>query len=259
MEKIIINIDSKYRDTSLYPESSKFSIKLNEPIKNISDINISSIEFTNLYYSFSTLKNNISFKFTIISTSSSYELKIINGFYSIIDLINTIQTELNAIVPGIITIICNPISNKVTISSLQSLNIYFTNNSVYPSLGFYLGFRKNEYLLVSNITSESIINTSIDNYLFLKINDYGFIYANLINNEKYMLYPYNFLGKIITDKQNNVFDNNNFITKKYIFRKPVNISKFDIELFDPYGNTVNMLLSDFSFTLELNYIYNFDT
>jgi hypothetical protein len=85
------------------------------------------------------------------------------------------------------------------------------------------------------------------------------MYANLSNNENNILYPYNILGKIILaiNKATGSFDNNNFITKEYVFRKPVNISKFDIELLDPYGNPINMLFSNFSFTLELNYIYDF--
>jgi|UniRef100_A0A6C0EC06 hypothetical protein len=56
MEKIIINIDSKYRDKNLYPNSSKFSIKLDRTIKNVSNINITSVEFFNMYYSFSKFK-----------------------------------------------------------------------------------------------------------------------------------------------------------------------------------------------------------
>jgi hypothetical protein len=59
MEKIIINIDSKYRDKNLYPNSSKFSIKLDRTIKNVSNINITSVEFFNMYYLFSKFKNNV--------------------------------------------------------------------------------------------------------------------------------------------------------------------------------------------------------
>ena len=262
MEKIIINIDSKYRDKELYPNSSKFSIPLDRTIKNMIDIKISSVEFSNLsYFLFSNFKNNITFMFTI--NAINYYLKIADGFYSSNVLIKSIQDQFDILLlnnPNQMTITLNPITGKVTLSGTSSFSIDFSNNSNYPSLGYYLGFINNSYLNKLSITCESILNLSIDNYLFLKVNNYGSMYANLSNNEKNILYPYNILGKIILDlnKTTGSFDNNNLITKEYIFRKPVNISKFDIELLDPYGTPIDMLFSDFSFTLELNYIYDFN-
>jgi hypothetical protein len=148
-------------------------------------------------------------------------------------------------------------SNSTALSSFSIRNNH--NNSIYQSLGYLLGFRKTKYEDVTNLISESIIDLNCDNYLFLKVNDYGQIYhpVNINKNNENLLQLNSYLGKIIIpgDKKNqNVFDNKNFITKKFVFRQPVNISKFDIELLDSTNNTVNMLL-DFSMTIEIGTTY----
>ena len=45
MEEIFINIDSKYRDQNLYPNDAKFKINLENTLKNIGSITISSLEW----------------------------------------------------------------------------------------------------------------------------------------------------------------------------------------------------------------------
>lgn len=148
MEKITINIDSDFRDISIYPLCSKFMILLSDNIKNVISIKISSFE----------LKYND-------TISSNY------------------------------------------------------------------------------------------NYLFLKINDYGNFYT-ICNNDNIYLYPYKILGKIILSGNNNslLYDNYNFISNEYVFKYPININKFNIELLTPNGNIFDELTDNYSFTLEL--IYN---
>lgn len=151
MEKIIINIDSKFRDNNIYSSSAKFTLRLADTIKNVTSIKISSIEFSN------------------------------------------------------------------------NLSSHLANY----------------------------------NYVFIKINDYGNLYTIFYNDKNY-LYPYKILGKIILslDNTSSLYNNSNFVTKEYIFKQPINISKFDIELLDPNGNFINMLSDEYSFTLEL--LHNID-
>jgi len=145
----------------------------------------------------------------------------------------------------------NEISSCCNISNgSEKLNINFTNTTKYPSLGYMLGFRKNIYTCNNNYTSESVVNIVGDDYIFLRINDYGIIYNDNLT--------YKLLAKIIINKNKGttIFDNQaNFLSKEYIFKKPVNISTLKIELYDSYGNLLCMDGQDFSATLEVGKIY----
>lgn len=355
MEKIVINIDSKFRNKNTYQNASKFTVNLDKTIKNITNIKLSSIEFPNIFsnifntiskekknnlfkiifpinisnniYSTEELKDTINLllnkininmlysnnKFIITSTNNFdvdfsnnllgellgfnniyyqnintitsniiidnininntnnnfniiYNIIIDDKYYTIDTLLNKIETLLKNINTNFSIIYDNIITIKIQSSIISRFNIDFNNNSIFPSLGYILGYTNKFYnsKFIDNntcITSENIINIPYDNYIFIKINNYGNLYTNLFNNSddsERILYPYNILGKIILHNNNLSlrYDYNNLITKEHICRQPINISKFDIELIDSYGINLNMLLIDYSITLEICYIYN---
>jgi hypothetical protein len=257
MENILINVDSRFRNKELYPYSGKFTLKLNQTIKDILYIRLSSIEIPNLYFTSTKEKQNTSF--VVTTTTGSITILIDDGFYDSIQMLNNINSKL----PSGMTINLNLANGFITFEHTSSFSIDFTNHSQYPSLGYQLGFRKNTYSSTlsgtkHHLKSESLMDTIGDNYLFLRINDYGKMYNFNKSLDDYSETLDNYLGKVIlsVSKSEKNFDNHNFITKKHIFRQPANISKLNIELIDPFGNTVNTQLMDFSFTLELGVIYD---
>jgi len=251
MENQLINIDSRFRDKSIYKESSSFKINI-EKIKFVKYIKLSSIEIPNTFYIFTKKKDNISFIITINKTD--HPIIIEEGSYTIDLLFNYIQilfNNLNNSHGYNLMLTFNEISSCCNISNgSEKLNINFTNTTKYPSLGYMLGFRKNIYTCNNNYTSESVVNIVGDDYIFLRINDYGIIYNDNLT--------YKLLAKIIINKNKGttIFDNQaNFLSKEYIFKKPVNISTLKIELYDSYGNLLCMDGQDFSATLEVGKIY----
>ena len=129
------------------------------------------------------------------------------------------------------------------------------NNFTYPSIGYYLGYRSlnNSFILSPTLSGTSLIlsstknyNTTGDDYIFLRINDWGiFDFFNKILFSKIFLRssnttPISYINKV------NVYTN-----KEYVFRQLTNISRLDIELVDYLGNTVDLNGVDFSFTLSL--------
>jgi hypothetical protein len=261
MENILINVDSRFRNIDLYPNPGKFILKLNQTIKDILYIRLSSTEIPNLYYTFSQTKQNNSFSINVAASNTTTVITLNNGFYDSTQLLLNIQNKL----PANMNINLNLINGIITFVFLTEFSMNFTNSGNYKSLGYQLGFRKNTYTsslnVVSNrheIVSESLLDTIGDNYLFLRINDYGKMYNFNKSTDNYNETLDNYLGKIILSatKAEKNFDNNNFITKKHIFRQPTNISKLDIELLDPIGNIINTNLIDYSFTLELGVIYD---
>ena len=64
MENVLVNIDSRFRDRLKYPNAAKFTYRMSEKIKNCKYIRMSSIEFPNLYHTFSSKKLNTYFYIT---------------------------------------------------------------------------------------------------------------------------------------------------------------------------------------------------
>jgi len=259
MENILINVDSRFRNTDLYPNPGKFTLKLNQPIKDILYVRLSSTEIPNLYYTFSQTKQNVSFTVTVGAATTI--VTIIDGFYDSTQLLTNIQAKL----PAGMTVTLNLVNGITTIAHTAAFSVNFTNTGNNKSLGYHLGFLKNTYTsTLNNVTNkhelvgESLLDNIGDNYLFLRINDYGKMYNFNKSTSDYNETLDNYLGKIILSvgKAEKNFDNNNFITKKHIFRQPTNISKLDIELLEPTGNIINTNAMDYSFTLELGVIYD---
>jgi hypothetical protein len=281
MENILINIDSSFREEDVYSNSGKFTYKLSENIKNCKYIRLSSIEIPNLFYTFTQQRNNISF---IIEVNNiSYNITINEGNYTCDMMIKALKKSLKAIPNNKFNINLNYVNGLITICNNNPFTINFcNNNSIYKSLGYHLGFRNKNYTSISinipdsdsesdsdsevspesytiySITSEAQLDIIGDHYLFLKINNYGIIH-NDYNYNKYnnIQGDKNILAKIILQNMKCMqnFDNgSNYLSKSYIFRQPININRFDIELIDMKGNTINMMSMNYSLTLELGII-----
>ena len=123
--------------------------------------------------------------------------------------------------------------------------IDFNNNSIYNSLGYILGFRKNNYKNNLMYYSESMVNVVGDNYLFLKVNNY----KNKYSSE----YIINYITKIIlnVNKYNICFNNN--IKNNSLFYNTKKIHHLSFSLVDKYNNIINFKNMHYSFTLKLEY------
>jgi hypothetical protein len=281
MDNIIINIDSRFRNKQLFNNAGKFNYQLSEKIKNCKYIRLSSFEFPNLYFTFTEKKNNISFK--LISNEKEYTVTIAEGYYASDTLLMEIQEQFdkaNIYMDTEFKILFNYNNGFCTIENDKHFYLELSNYpSRYSSLGYQLGFRKDSYLskptvsggtAVFSVTTESQLDTVGDQYIFLKLNDYGVIFhdyediitkdssGEIIAREKYVG-DKNVFAKIImnTNKAEQVFDNgSNFLTKSYIFRQPIDLDRFSISLTDPRGNIVEMVHMDFSLTLEIGIIHD---
>jgi hypothetical protein len=249
METIVLHVDSKFRNKSTYPNSGKFNFELDNPIKNIQAIRLSSIELPNVFYEFTASKQNNFFYLNEVL------ITIPDGNYTADQMLSEINTQIGLQLGNDISFSLNRSSGHVIVKSLSETNFYlnFTkdNSTPYNSLGSYLGFRTNEIKDTFKYVSESILQTIGDNYIFLKVNDYGRVGSVL--NDKYVM------AKIIVNKYKNcmVFDDfSNFITKTHEFYQPINLNRLCIELIDSYGMTIDMNGIDFSITLEVIHIYN---
>ena len=134
-------------------------------------------------------------------------------------------------------------------------NINIVNSVNYPSLGYFLGYRftNNNYILSSNyinnstnITSQTLINVNDNLYLLLNINNWGNI--NFINKK--------YISKLIFTCLSTRIDQ--YINPVYNFKKPIDISYLDIRLEDYTGNIFDLGSSNFSFTVRLKQVLDFN-
>jgi hypothetical protein len=131
----------------------------------------------------------------------------------------------------------------------------------YPSIGYYMGYKpnmlndKNRFLKTSKINNTNRIiqtdknfDTFGDNYIFIKINNWGYID---FFGEQYM-------AKILLSSCLGNQKIDTFVNQNYIFRQPVNIYKLDIELVDYLGNTLDIIGSSFSCSLQFKHFISSD-
>lgn len=269
IENILINVDSKFRNNKKFPNPGHFVYDLNETFKNIVYIRLSSIELPTTNYTFASQYNNDTFNIIIDGNmDKEYIISIKEGNYTSELIINYIQAELDNInteISSQLSIMWDEINYKVTIQNNTPFTIICNNDTEHESLGAHLGFlgsntsylfnnQQQSYNLTTLTyvyawTGENFLHVNKDQYCFLKVNDYGVIYNNLIDKS--------ILAKILLYDSQFVFDTgSNFLTKMYKFKQPINISRFDIELINQFGKTIQMGSVDFSMTLELGQLYN---
>lgn len=254
MENQIVNIDSRFRDKTLFKNAGKFTHTLMDKLKNVHYVRVSSIELPNMYYTFTAVKDNLSFQ--IVVDDYEFEVHIAEGSYTSDLILNYIQDELTVINTDHgynFKISFSEISSRISFydddPTPTSFTINFSNQGLGPSLGYHLGFRENVYSGAGRYTSESVLDTVGDHYVYVRVNDYGLIYNDVANRR--------LLAKVILNKNKTflVQDNEaNFLTKTYKFHQPVNVDRLEIELLDPLGRTLDLVGQDYSMTLEVGVI-----
>lgn len=260
LRKRIINIDSEFRE-HLWQPPTDFSVKL-APIKNVIRIRMASVELSNTFYVFSRYRQNLSIRLICDLAGTDYTFTISPGNYTASGLVKAIQDQFDAagLVPHY-RISLSTITGHVTIQNDSSLIFtmdFRTENNefkhVFWGLGYNIGFRSKYYSTMFSYTSESIIDVIVDQYLFLKVNNYNNVEQSLKSGGMFTA----FAKLILKDgKYTKLFDDTaNLLTKEIIFAQPTDISKFEIQLVDKYGEIVNNLDTDWSIAFEVTEVMN---
>ena len=135
------------------------------------------------------------------------------------------------------------------------------NDNIMNTLGWILGFRLARYLKIDEaIQSEGMYDGGGDRYVFFCLNDYQ--YSR--NDENVVCFEdtsidENILAKIpmINGKLSLIIDENDgcSLTKTRTYNGPVNIRKLNIRVLDKFGEIIDLNHMDYSFTLELEILY----
>uniref|UniRef100_A0A6C0C5F6 Uncharacterized protein n=1 Tax=viral metagenome TaxID=1070528 RepID=A0A6C0C5F6_9ZZZZ len=146
------------------------------------------------------------------------------------------------------------------------MNLIFVNDntkSLLQTAGWALGFRNAKYLNIgSDIVSEGLFDAAGDRYVYICLNDFT---INQTNNNIICL-DNTFIDTHVLAKLNigtasygiqidDTPDSDVTHSKTRIYAGPTNLKKFSIKLLDMFGKPVNLNTMDWSFTLELEKLY----
>jgi len=273
-----LNLNSCFRNNYYTSSSTDFQYLLPSEIKNVVSLRLASIEIPNVWYLFSCKQNNNTFKITakLNGTTEKYNIVIPDGNYdyeSLQDYLNNTYFYQSGIdnLLKCIRFSINPYNFKTKFEIIEDCeiigNFCFSvnflcdiNDNLMNTAGWIFGFRLPNYLNITEfVISEGLFDGSGDRYIYFILNDYQYNTnsTNIVCFDKSIMEE-NILAKIpmINGKLSLIIDdNNNPLTKTRKYYGPVNIRKFNIKILDKFGNLIDLNNMDFSFTLELEILY----
>lgn len=272
-----LNLNSCFRDNYYKTNSCNFVYTIPDQIKNVISMRLASIEIPNSWYLYSYDKNNNRFKIeiTICRKCSVYEIVIPDGNYdkdSLVAYLNSKyfcdseeKTNLQYLKFSI-----SDYGNKSIFEIVSNapddfvFSLHFTqefNENMMETFGWSLGFRLARYLNIDDvIQSEGLFDGGGDRYIYLSINDF----LNNSNSSNIVCFDKTTLNEpviakvpMVNGKLALVLDENNGnpLTKIRLYNGPIRLKKLEIRVLDKFGNIIDLNNMDFSFTLELELLY----
>ena len=246
-----LNLHSCFRE---YGSSSDYQYILPSEIKHVVSIRLASIEIPNTRYLFSCKQKNNSF--TININNEVFHIFIPDGNYTNVTLEEYINTYFQTI--QTLRSIHYYIDTQFhsIFESVIPFSIYFENS--VQGCGWILGFRHECYENQTCLKSEGLFDAIGDRYIYLSVEDYQYNtnITNIIGIDR------NFLDKSILakvpmndEKLALIIYDNNPLSKTRIYNGPVTLKKMHIRILDKFGNVIDLNNMDFSFTLELELLY----
>ena len=282
---IVLNIDTRFRESYYVTQPSNFHINLPMKINSVVNMQLSAIEFppTAFYAISKMLGNNFFWVRAGSETADDLETAVIilpDGNFTPFDAVSFINAYLQSLTTTTyLQYIYFSVNENATGTSGSSQLLVAINTS-YPfgvpfnfiidlqadingtpdystplplKLGWKLGFRNGVYVNNSAYISEGVINLAGASYLYLAIDDY-----NNANNTFFSAFNESLLNKNILARiavQSSVaeaitFSNIGLVTTPREYYGPVNIEKMQIQMLDEYGRIINLNNMDYSFCLS---------
>jgi hypothetical protein len=265
----IINIDSRFRESPKNSSSSNFYYRLLSPVRNILRIRVTSVEFPNNYYAFTALRGNVTLRIIhTLSSPTTFVVTIPDGNYTACEMTDTLNALIHPTLPWL-TASFDVITGGFTFTAAASAPgyQYFVIDTTYGSvdrpfdygLGYNLGFTLAAHAATEDasgnwfVTSDQCASFSGDNYVFLKINEFDCV------RHKTYAESLTALAKIVLRDPKNYMTFDDYASqhaKEVVFPNPQDLTRFHIQVLDPYGNVLDMCSSQFSFSLEVLEVKN---
>lgn len=282
-----ININTLFRPNYVTTSATDYQFTMPNPIKNVVSMRLSSLEIPCCIYAISgSLKSN---EFTVraydyvgtsITNDNTATFTIPDGNYTATELVNYMNSNFfntppyDRIVAEFDTItkrITFRPSAGATAQQLYDIDFRLSSNQGRPyqlNLGWMIGFRNPTYSSIeegqnistanSVFTAESCFSECYTKYLLLHVNDFNNNH-NIVMDTPYqegMISSTELLGKIPVCGDCEIQTPCCKNMKKREYFGPVNIDRLHIRLYDQYGNIVDVNSGDYSFSLEVECLYD---
>jgi hypothetical protein len=265
--KHIINIDSRFRVSKEGSSASNFYFRLPTPIRNVLRIRVTSIEFPNNYFVFSAYRRNVTFWVSFGSPAVTASVVIPDGNYSLEALVDTINDLFAGSALSWLTISFNEVAGEFTFTGSQDFSINTVcgstdtwNREFDYGLGYNLGFSRGifEAIDISGGTVFAAVSNQSayfagDPYVFLRVNDFECVRQTVGG------YQFGALAKIIMAQAKDYMNFDDYTghhAKEVTFPNPYDLTRFKIQLVDPYGQLLEMDSAQISFSLEVLEVRN---
>lgn len=249
-------------------------INLPYTIKDVISMKVVSVEIPQVIYLINYGSNYIYFYEE--TTNIEGTVYFTEGNYTYLTLATMMTTEINSQLgtANRFSVTIDPSNFRTTISNTTNkFNMIFASKiptfSLNKSIGWILGYRlSGQYQNEKSYTSESLFNPCPTDYLFLEINDFNYSSASRLIG----LFLDNFIDKNIIaklpykncccslpslDKCTTIFLNEeNIVSSTRNYFGPIHLQKLAIRLLNQYGEVVDLHHRDFSFTLEMDVLYD---
>ena len=271
-----LNLNTCFRSNYYNSNPCNFQYLIPSEIKNVVSLRLASIEIPNSWYLFSSIKKNNIFEIEINNngTITNYTITIPDGNYdnnTLPDYLNNNYFYNSGTTNDLVYIeyVIDQYSSK---SKFQLTGIYPENfcftinfvkdntNNMMNTVGWLIGFRLASYKSITDyIESEGIFDGGGDRYIYVSIDDYQYN-NNTLNMVCFdnSIMEKNIIAKIpmVNGKLSLIIDDNTCsLTKTRRYNGPVNIRNLFIRILDQYGEIIDLNNMDYSFTLELELLY----
>jgi len=271
--------------------STDFSVVLHEPLSNVISLKVAALEIVNFYYNISQFYKNTYFhiqtyvKNTVTGEISDFyrkKIELPDGYYNLQKFLCIVEPILeNDPKVSMVEFVYDEIKGKLYFTIKDDENIItpppldseyrfdldFLNECDIPyvGIGWFLGYRKDEYTYERDFVKVSTLNKpkgytpemSLDftgsKFFLLEVVDFNnnspqVLLYNTIHNSS------DILAKIpnVSTMSTIIYEDSSdriFKTRKYF--GPVKIQKLAVRLLDEYGKVVDMNNADLSITFEL--------
>ena len=259
IQRHVICVDSQFRDAPTLSLASDFYFTMLTPVRNVMRIRITSVEFPNNYPFFTVQRRNVSFGLQYgPGLGLTATVTVAEGNYTAGDMVDALTDALGAYLTGL-TVTFSEVTGRFTIVSTTPFAIDTTvggfDRPFAYGLGYYLGFTRAVHTATGPdgsgnyvLTSNTCANFAGDHYVFIRVNNYECVRQKTAENE------FAALAKVILREPKNYMTFDDYGSqhiKEVVFPTPVDLTRLQIQVLDPYGEVLDMCSSQWSMSLEV--------